>query len=48
MRYLEWNYDADPGESVFDTDFAYLLRDVSAAVRCEYDHHEMGLFSRAT
>lgn len=48
MRYLEWDYDADPGDSVFATDFAYLLRDVDGTVRCEYDRHEMGLFSRGT
>jgi hypothetical protein len=45
MRYLEWTWDADPGDDRYQVDFAYLLRE-GAEVRAEYDHHVLGLFSR--
>lgn len=46
MRYVEWNWDPDPDDTTSVTDFAYLLRDEKGTVRCEYDHHIIGLFSR--
>lgn len=46
MRYVEWNWDPDPEDSTCVTDFAYLLRDEKGMVRCEYDRHVIGLFSR--
>ena len=46
LRYLEWTWDPDPGDSTYLVDFAYLLRDETGAVRVEYDRHELGLFSR--
>lgn len=45
MRYLEWTWDPDPKDTSYVTDFAYLLRD-ERGVRCEYDHHILGLFPR--
>ena len=44
MRYLEWEWDPDPGDTTYITDFAYLLRDEKGEVRCEYDRHVLGLF----
>jgi hypothetical protein len=46
MRYVEWNWDPDPGDTTCVTDFAYLLRDEKGKVRCEYDRHIIGLFPR--
>jgi len=46
MRYLEWNWDPDPTDTTFVTDFAYLLRQ-DGDVRCEYDRHVCGLFGRS-
>ena len=46
MRYLEWNWDPDPTDTTFITDFAYLLRE-DGNVRCEYDRHVCGLFGRS-
>ena len=43
LRYLEWNWDPDPADTTYITDFAYLLRE-EENVRCEYDRHIMGLF----
>lgn len=44
MRYLEWDWDPDPADTTYTTDFAYLLRDEKGEVRCEYDRHILGLF----
>ena len=44
MRYLEWDWDPDPTDTTYITDFAYLLRDETGEVRCEYDRHILGLF----
>jgi SAM-dependent methyltransferase len=44
MRYLEWDWDPDPGDTTHLTDFAYLLRDEKGEVRCECDRHVLGLF----
>jgi SAM-dependent methyltransferase len=46
MRYLEWVWDPHPDDTTYSVDFAYLLRDVDGSVRCEYDRHICGLFSR--
>lgn len=47
MRYLEWAWDPDPGDSTYLTDFAYLLRDEKGEIQVEWDRHHLGLFSRA-
>ena len=48
LRYLEWTYDPDPADTTFVCDMAYLLREPGGAVRCEYDRHILGVFSRMT
>lgn len=48
LRYLEWSYDPDPGDTTFVTDFAMLLREGADDVRVRYDRHVEGLFPRAT
>jgi SAM-dependent methyltransferase len=47
LRYLEWDWDPDPGDTSYVTDFAYLLRDQNATVRVEHDRHICGLFPHA-
>ena len=47
MRYLEWTWDPDPGDTSYLVDMAYLLRDASGEVRVAHDRHRLGLFSRA-
>jgi SAM-dependent methyltransferase len=46
LRYLEWTWDPDPGDTLFRADYAYLLRDENGSVRCIHDVHQMGLFPR--
>jgi SAM-dependent methyltransferase len=48
LRYVEWVWDPDPDDTTYLSDFAYLLRDESGAVRCVQDRHVCGLFPRAT
>ena len=45
-RYLEWAWDPDPGDDMYLTDFAFMLRDERGDVRVEYDRHVLGLHSR--
>jgi SAM-dependent methyltransferase len=48
LRYLEWVWDPDPGDTSHLVDYAYLLRDENGQVRCVQDRHVCGLFPRAT
>ena len=45
LRYLAWDWDPEPADTTYITDFAYLIRE-GDKVRCEYDRMIMGLFSR--
>ncbi len=47
LRYLEWTWDPDPGDTTYLVEFAYLLRE-GLAVRAVHDRHVLGLFTRAT
>jgi SAM-dependent methyltransferase len=46
MRYLEWSWDPDPGDTTCVTDYAYLLRESDGTVRVVHDRHIEGLLSR--
>jgi len=46
LRYLEWVYDPDPTDTIYNCEFAYLLHDASGA-HLEHDLHLLGLFSIA-
>jgi SAM-dependent methyltransferase len=48
LRYLEWNYDPDPTDTLVETDFAFLLRIGSSPAEVVHDHHTTGLFERST
>jgi SAM-dependent methyltransferase len=47
LRYLEWSWDPDPGDSCCLVDYAYLLREKDGSVRAIGDRHVEGLFPRA-
>jgi trans-aconitate methyltransferase len=47
LRYMEWNWDPDPGDTSYIVDYAYLLRETDGSVRVEHDRHIEGLFARA-
>lgn len=46
LRYLEWTWDPDPGDTTYVSDFVYLLREGDGPVRSVYERHVFGLFSR--
>jgi SAM-dependent methyltransferase len=46
LRYLEWTWDPDPGDTTYLADYAYLLRTPDGATRVVHDRHVEGLFSR--
>src|SRR5499427_244663 len=48
VRYLDWAYDPDPGDTWTLTQYAFLLRDAGGQVRVVHVTHRLGLFGRAT
>lgn len=46
LRYLEWTFDPDPGDTTFVTAFAYLFRDRDGTLHADYEQHVEGLFGR--
>jgi hypothetical protein len=47
LRYIEWTFDADPADTEYTVDFAYLLREGGNPVVVEHDTHIFGIFGRA-
>jgi SAM-dependent methyltransferase len=47
LRYLEWTFDPDPGDTTYTVDYAFILRGPGESVRVEHDRHVEGLFPRA-
>lgn len=45
LRFLEWTHEST--ESTYRVDFALLVCDRDGVMRCEFDRHQCGLFSRA-
>lgn len=45
LRYLEWTWDFDPGDTTYETVMVYVLREADGSVRCVQDRHRFGLFS---
>ena len=48
MRYLEWSWDPDPGDTWILTGYAFLLRERDGRVRVVHETHRTGVFARAT
>jgi SAM-dependent methyltransferase len=46
LRYLEWDWDPDPNDDTYVSDFAYVLREKDGSVRVEHDRHVCGAFRR--
>ncbi len=46
VRYLDWCWDPDPGDSWVLTEYAFLLRDADGSVRIVHETHRTGLFGR--
>jgi hypothetical protein len=48
LRYLEWSTDPEPGDSVYEVDYAVVLREPGQEPRLVHDHHVEGLFPEHT
>ena len=48
VRYLDWVWDPDPGDTWVLTEYAFLLRDPDGSVRVVHETHRTGLFGRET
>jgi ubiquinone/menaquinone biosynthesis C-methylase UbiE len=48
LRYLEWTYDSNPDDTIYEVAYAYLLREGNSPPRVVMDLHIEGLFSRET
>ena len=48
LRWMEWARDPDPGDTLTEVDFAFLLQEADGPVRVVHDHHTWGLFPRET
>ena len=44
LRYLQWDWDADPSDGICTSLMIYVLREASGSIRCIEDLHEFGLF----
>lgn len=48
LRYLEWVWDPDPGDTEYLADYVYALREPDGELRVVHDRHVEGLFPRDT
>jgi trans-aconitate methyltransferase len=48
LRYLEWVWDPDPGDTEYVADYVYALREADGEVRVVHDRHVEGVFPRDT
>jgi hypothetical protein len=47
LRYLEWTYDPDENDTVYTTEYVYLLREGNGPAHVQHEQHICGLFPRA-
>lgn len=47
LRYLEWTYDPDENDTMYTTEYVYLLHQGNEPVQVEHEQHICGLFPRA-
>lgn len=48
LRYLSWSWDPDPNDTQVVTDYTFVLRDATGALRTLQDRHHEGIFPRET
>lgn len=46
VRYIEWVWDPDSGDSTYVADYVFLLRAEDGSLRVEHDRHTEGVFAR--
>jgi len=45
LRYLQWDWDSDPSDTICTSVMVYVMREGAESVRCVHDRHDFGLFS---
>ncbi len=48
IRYFDWTWDPDPGDTVYISDMIYTMKNEDREIRVEHDRHILGLFPRRT
>lgn len=48
LRYLSWAFDPDPEDSIYQVEYAFLLRSEDGSIEHLHDRNQEGLFSRDT
>jgi SAM-dependent methyltransferase len=48
LRYLQWTWDPDPNDHSYEVAWAFLRTEEDGSLRVDGDHHQFGLFPRAT
>ena len=48
VRFLEWEWDPDPDDTWYLTEYAFLVREADGPVRAVHETHRVGLFPRET
>lgn len=46
LRYLEWSYDPDENDTMYTTEYVFLLREGNGPAQVEHEQHICGLFPR--
>ena len=46
IRYLDWTWDPDPGDTSYISDMVYTMKDEDGDIHVEHDRHTLGLFPR--
>lgn len=46
MRWLEWCFDPNADDTIFESHYVFLLKEPGGTVRVEYEKHTEGLFAR--
>lgn len=47
LRYLEWSYDPHESDTMYTTEYVFVLREGSRPPRVEHEQHICGLFARS-
>jgi SAM-dependent methyltransferase len=48
IRFLEWSWDPDPGDTWAQTEYAFVLRAGDGSTEVVHESHRVGLFPRST
>ena len=48
LRYLEWTWDPNPGDTTYVSHMIYAMKDEQNQLRIEHEQHTLGIFPRQT